>query len=97
MLSARLKRLEADGVVARSQYETSPPRFEYRLTEKGRALWDVIVAMWRFGDEWMFEESPGALVELIDIRTGEPIRPTTIDATTGQPIDPARVRVRLRR
>ena len=96
-LSQRLKRLEADGVVERVRYQEAPPRDEYRLTEKGRALWQVVVAMWRFGDDWMFDESPGAQVELVDRRTGEAIRPTMIDATTGEPLDLASTRVRLRR
>lgn len=97
ILSQRLKRLEADGVVDRVPYDTSPPRFEYRLTDKGRALWEVVVAMWQFGDDWMFDESPGAQVELIDKRSGAPIRPMVVDATTGEPLDLASTRVRLRR
>ncbi len=97
ILSARLKRLETDGIVVRTPYEATPPRFEYGLTDKGRALWSVIAAMWQFGDDWMFGESPGALVELIDKRTGEPIRPTTVDGNTGEPIDLPSVRIRMRR
>ena len=97
ILSARLKRLEADGVVMRTQYEESPPRYEYGLTEKGMALWSVISTMWQFGDDWMFDEAPGAYVELIDKRTGDPIRPTVIDGNTNEPIDLPTVRVRMRR
>lgn len=97
ILAQRLKRLESEGVVERVQYEQQPPRYEYRLTDKGRALWEVVVAMWRFGDEWMFESSPGALVELIDKRSGQPIRPRVIDEATGEPLDLASTRVRLRR
>ena len=96
-LSQRLKRLEAEGVIDRVQYDGSPPRYEYRLTDKGRALWEIVVAMWRFGDDWMFDASPGARVELVDKRTGNPIRPRVVDETTGQPLDLASTRVRLRR
>lgn len=97
ILSQRLKRLEADGVLTRVLYSSSPPRDEYHLTDKGRALWEVVVAMWRFGDDWMFDESPGAQVELVDRRTGAPIRPSVVDATTGAPLDLASTRVRRRR
>ena len=97
ILSARLKRLESEGVVDRVQYEDAPPRFEYHLTDKGRALWSVVVAMWQFGDDWMFDESPGALVHLVDRDTGEPVRAEVVDAATGNPIDPAAIRVRPRR
>lgn len=96
ILTARLRRLETEGVVERVRYEDTPPRHEYHLTDKGRALWDVVAAMWRFGDDWLFDESPGALVELTDRRTGAPIRPQVVDELTGAPIEPSEVRVRLR-
>ena len=96
ILSARLKRLEDDGLVDRRRYETAPPRYEYHLTDKGRALWDVVAAMWRFGDDWLFDESPGALVELVDVRTGEAVRPTVVDERTREPIDLASTRIRRR-
>ena len=97
VLSQRLQRLESDGVVERHRYEERPPRDEYRLTEKGRALWDVIAAMWQFGDDWMYTERPGAQVELVDRRTGEPVRVCVVDEQTGEPIEPDQTRVRLRR
>lgn len=97
VLSDRLKRLESEGVVERRRYQEHPPRFEYHLTGKGRALWEVIAAMWRFGDDWMFDESPGAAVELVDRDTRDPIRPRIVDESTGRPIDPATTRVRVRR
>lgn len=96
ILSARLKRLEAEGVVARDRYQAAPPRYEYELTDKGTALWPVVVAMWEYGDRWLFSESPGASVELVDRRTGSPVRPILIDETTGDPIDRASLRVRRR-
>ena len=40
------------GILTTRLYEDRPPRFEYRLTEKGRDLYDVLVAMWRWGDRW---------------------------------------------
>ncbi len=94
VLSQRLKRLEAEGIVDRVRYQDQPPRYEYTLTEKGTALWEVIAAMWRFGDEWLFAD--GARIELIDKRTGDPIRARIIDETTGQPLDLPSTRIRLR-
>jgi DNA-binding HxlR family transcriptional regulator len=96
ILSERLKRLAAEAVVERVQYDDSPPRHEYRLTDKGLGLWDVIAAMWRFGDDWLFDESPGATVELVDQRTGAQIRPAMIDEVTGEALDLATTRIRLR-
>jgi DNA-binding HxlR family transcriptional regulator len=38
ILADRLRRLEADGLLASTAYAERPPRFEYRLTAEGRAL-----------------------------------------------------------
>jgi DNA-binding HxlR family transcriptional regulator len=57
-LSERLDMLERQDVVIRRSYPESPPRVEYELTEKGRALLPVIREMRRFGRSWMITESP---------------------------------------
>ena len=49
-LSARLKRLEEAGVIERRFYEQHPPRAEYMLTEKGRALGPIVLAMKKWGE-----------------------------------------------
>ncbi len=48
-LSARLKTLEEHGIVGRQIYEQHPPRAEYRLTDKGRALGPVLKALLEWG------------------------------------------------
>ena len=50
-LSARLKTLEAAGLVERHMYSQHPPRAEYRLTQKGRELGPVIKAMRHWGEK----------------------------------------------
>ncbi|MCC7267890.1 MAG: winged helix-turn-helix transcriptional regulator [Caulobacteraceae bacterium] len=52
MLAARLKRLEADGLIERHAYSERPPRHEYRLTAKGRDLMPVILALRAWGEQW---------------------------------------------
>src|SRR5712692_5212573 len=42
-LSDRLRKLVRDGILRRVAYEKRPPRFEYRLTEKGVDLYPLIV------------------------------------------------------
>ena len=49
-LSARLKLLEAQGVIATRLYEQHPPRYEYVLTEKGKALVPVLKALYTWGE-----------------------------------------------
>ena len=51
-LSARLKRLEVSGVVERRLYEEHPPRAEYVLTDKGRALGPIVLAMKKWGETY---------------------------------------------
>jgi DNA-binding HxlR family transcriptional regulator len=52
-LSLRLRALEAEGIVERRTYPEVPPRVEYCLTEKGRALVPVIDYMRRYGRQWL--------------------------------------------
>jgi DNA-binding HxlR family transcriptional regulator len=40
-------------VVVRHSFPESPPRVEYELTSKGRALLPIIRAMSEFGHEWL--------------------------------------------
>ena len=48
-LSARLKDLEAHGLIERKLYSEHPPRLEYHLTEKGRSLGPVMKALREWG------------------------------------------------
>jgi DNA-binding HxlR family transcriptional regulator len=52
-LSLRLRALEAEGIVQRRTYPEVPPRVEYRLTDKGRALVPLIEQMRHYGREWL--------------------------------------------
>src|SRR5262245_23186579 len=51
-LSARLKTLEANAVIATRLYETHPPRYEYFLTEKGKAFAPVLKALHTWGERF---------------------------------------------
>ena len=52
-LSERLRALEQEGIVLRRSYPESPPRVEYELTDKGRALLPIIREMRKFGRTWI--------------------------------------------
>ena len=52
LLSDRLKKLEQSGMVEQVAYSAHPPRFEYKLSAKGRAFVPVLVAMVTYGEEW---------------------------------------------
>jgi DNA-binding HxlR family transcriptional regulator len=51
-LSARLKTLEEQGVVGARLYEKHPPRYEYFLTDKGKALGPVLKALHGWGERF---------------------------------------------
>ena len=51
-LSHRLKLLEKSGLLVREFYEVNPPRAEYVLTRKGRAMSGVIGAMRDWGERF---------------------------------------------
>ncbi|MCZ7578374.1 MAG: transcriptional regulator [Dehalococcoidia bacterium] len=57
VLAARLQSLVDHGVLERRQYHDRPPRCEYRLTEKGRDLYPVLIAMLTWGDKWTAGEA----------------------------------------
>ncbi len=52
-LSLRLRALEEQGIVERETYPEVPPRVEYVLTAKGRALLPIIDGMREYGDHWL--------------------------------------------
>jgi len=75
-LSDRLRGLVRDGILTRVAYEKRPPRFEYRLTEKGIDLYPLIVVMMEWGDRWMAG------------RAGPPVKPELTCPSCKSKIEP---------
>ncbi len=48
-LTKQLRELEGDGIIHREVFAVVPPRVEYSLTEKGRALRNVVAALQAWG------------------------------------------------
>jgi hypothetical protein len=84
-------------MLERVAYQESPVRHEYRLTDKGRAFWDVLAAMFRWGSDWMWPDHDRPSVVLEDRETGVEVRPRIVDENTGKPLDVRRVRVSVMR
>jgi DNA-binding HxlR family transcriptional regulator len=55
-LSLRLRALEEEGIVERQTFAEVPPRVEYSLTAKGRALIPIIEGMRTYGERWLGAE-----------------------------------------
>ena len=71
VLTARLRTLEEHGVIDRVAYSERPPRFEYRLTHMGAALSPTLVALMRWGDEWLSDDGPPTV--LVHEACGHPL------------------------
>jgi len=52
-LSLRLRALEEEGIVERRTFPEVPPRVEYALTDKGRALVPIVESMRAYGTDWL--------------------------------------------
>ena len=55
-LSLRLRALEEEGIVERHTFPEVPPRVEYALTDKGRALLPIIEDMRSYGEDWLAQD-----------------------------------------
>jgi DNA-binding HxlR family transcriptional regulator len=53
ILTDRLDRLVAEGIFKRRKYQDLPERYEYPLTDKGKDLYGPLIAMLRWGDDWL--------------------------------------------
>ncbi|ERS85503.1 HxlR family transcriptional regulator [Marinobacter sp. EVN1] len=85
ILCDRLAKLVDNEVLRKVDVGEHGSRFEYRLTEKGRDLFPVVVALRQWGDKW--NPAPdGQPLDLRDRDSGRPIQPVTVQNTQGQPL-----------
>ncbi|HEX7522235.1 MAG TPA: helix-turn-helix domain-containing protein [Acidimicrobiia bacterium] len=94
VLAQRLTRLVDEDMLTKVEYAAHPPRYEYRLTDKGRAFWDVLAAMWRFGSDWLWPNGPE--VALMSRETGAEIRPVVVDENTGERLNIRTIKMTLK-
>jgi DNA-binding HxlR family transcriptional regulator len=65
-LSLRLRALEEEEIVQRHTFPEVPPRVEYALTEKGRALLPLIDDMRAYGERWLARDCQEAAMVALD-------------------------------
>ncbi|TML64770.1 MAG: helix-turn-helix transcriptional regulator [Actinobacteria bacterium] len=96
VLAERLRTLVDNGVLERRRYSERPDRYEYRLTDKGRDLYPVVVSLLRWGDRWMTgtAEPP---VELRHRACGHQMHPELACPECGEWVDPRDVDATARR
>jgi DNA-binding HxlR family transcriptional regulator len=83
VLAARLRGLVAAGVLEKRQYLAHPPRYEYVLTESGRALRTVLLTLMDWGDRHVTEGEPPTVFEH---RCGNELRVQLICEACGEPV-----------
>ncbi|RYE55419.1 MAG: transcriptional regulator [Sphingobacteriales bacterium] len=77
LLSDRLKRLVEEDILTKVPYQDRQQRFEYRLTEKGRELYPVILSLVKWGDKWM-DQGLGAPLNYIHQSCGKSFVPLLV-------------------
>jgi DNA-binding HxlR family transcriptional regulator len=92
ILSARLKKLVARGILERVAGSGGGRRLEYRLTDKGRDFFPVLMALMQWGDRWV-AGSDRAPLKVIEESSGSEIAEIQVTTLEGKPLRPIDVRI----
>lgn len=96
VLASSLASLVAQGIVARTPYQSRPVRYGYSLTPQGVGLVPVLVALQDWGDRWLLGDGSLTGTDALDAApahrlhglVGTPIPPELLlPATTGDRLD----------
>lgn len=89
-LADRLVKLVRLGVFEKRAYQERPPRYEYRLTEKGLDLYPVLMALTRWGDQWL-DEGQGPPLRFVHQRCQHEFQPVMSCSHCGEALSPREV------
>jgi len=92
ILTARLRRLEEQGVITRRAYNERPPRYEYVLTDAGKDLRPVIMSLKHWGDTHVAQQQQPPVMEH---SCGEVFEPRMACAACGEVIADPRTLTRV--
>ncbi|MEU5703014.1 winged helix-turn-helix transcriptional regulator [Streptomyces aurantiacus] len=95
VLSDRLRKLVGAGILGTVPYQESGrrTRHEYRLTDKGWALWPVMLALKEWGDAYTADPE-GPPLDVLHKDCGEPLRTVVVCADGHGPLTPREARTR---
>ncbi len=88
-LTRKLAELCERDLLRRRRYQVHPPRDEYVLTDKGRELLPVFLALAAWGNRWLTPD--GVRIQAVDAASGERVEPTVVDRRTGRALEPGTV------
>jgi DNA-binding HxlR family transcriptional regulator len=85
LLAARLRALTEHGIVAREKYQDRPARYEYVLTDAGRELVPILMALTAWGDRWATPDG-GPPIQFRHTGCGTWFTPTVSCPVCGEPV-----------
>jgi DNA-binding HxlR family transcriptional regulator len=91
ILCSRLQKLVSHGVMESVPASDGSAYQEYALTEKGRSLYIVLVALRQWGESCLFEDEKLDLM-LVDRKSGKPVKPLELRSQDGRLLGPADLR-----
>lgn len=95
ILATRLDEMVANGLLERQPYDSARCRYDYVLTDKGRATWPILMAIRQWGDSWISGEGHEPIqfvhrtcrkkttAQMVCDRCGEPLEPGDLRAVAG--------------
>jgi DNA-binding HxlR family transcriptional regulator len=90
ILNQRLAHLVEQGILVKVPYSQHPPRYDYKITVRGRDLWPVITAMRQWGDRHAAPDGPP--LQLIHRDCGEIADAHLACSVCGEAIDAGNVK-----
>ena len=94
VLSERLALLVAEDILTRVPYQDAPPRYEYRLTEKGLELYPAILSLVHWGDKH-YAGRKGPPVVHTHLKCGHDFRSVLSCSECGEAVTAREVRARI--
>ncbi len=85
-LTARLNKMVERGVLKRVPVSPGALREHYKLTEMGKELHTVFIALRQWGDKWTFDEPPPNVV--VERANGRPVAEVVVRSQTGRVLKP---------
>ena len=82
ILSERLRFMRAHGVLLKREYQQSPPRFEYSLTDKGKSLFPFVMVLRQWVNEVMLQQAPNQ--RLIHTDCGQALKFKLVCSSCGE-------------
>ncbi|MDQ8934547.1 winged helix-turn-helix transcriptional regulator [Acinetobacter rudis] len=86
LLTERLNRLVEHNILRKVLYQEAPKRYEYKLTEKGLALYPVIMALTAWGNRWMNENKSFPIVTYTHQECGHKTQALMLCQCCGKPL-----------